>query len=122
MATFALRWIGFLVCLLGLMSCGQNYNSNTNDNGGELGIDCATAPALCEAYTAMRDNHCFECHGWSGYRTDAAWISSGLVSKNDPANSRLITKLKNAGGNMPQNFSPMTSSEYTAVRTWIQNM
>ncbi|MGZ3723077.1 MAG: hypothetical protein ACXVA9_09115 [Bdellovibrionales bacterium] len=110
------------VLILTLASCGQNYNSSTNDNGGELGIDCATEPRLCAAVLAMKNNHCFECHSWSGYKTDASWIAAGLVTKDNPGNSKLVQQLKNAGGTMPQNYSPMSSDEYDAVKTWIQNM
>jgi len=117
-----LRFIVALFITAAVLSCGQNYNSSTNDNGGDIGIDCTTQAQLCTAYSALKNNHCFECHSWSGYRTDQAWISAGLVVKDSPLSSQLVTNLKNAGGSMPQNNSPMSSDEYDAVTTWIQNM
>jgi hypothetical protein len=117
-----LQHCAFLVLAVGLTACGQNYNSSSNDGGGDLGIDCTVQAQLCSAYTAMKTNHCFECHSWSGYRTNQDWLNSGLVIKDNPSGSRLITQLKNAGGTMPQNNSPMASDDYDAITAWIRNM
>ncbi len=106
----------------GLVHCGQDYNSNSNDNAGVMNIDCAIKPELCAAYVAMFKNHCFECHAWSEYYTDDDWINAGLVIRGSPDTSILVRRLKNAGSDMPRNYNPLTASEYNAVRTWIQNL
>ena len=111
-----------ILSLLALAGCGQNYNSNSNDGGGDIGIDCSTKANLCAAYTAIRANHCFECHAWSGYKSDAAWVSAGLVVADSPSDSTLIKQLKNSGGTMPQNYTPLSADDYNAIVTWIQNM
>lgn len=117
-----LRIAAVICSLFTLLACGQNYNSSSNDNGGDIGIDCTVQPRLCAAYMAMKSNHCFECHSWSSYRTDQDWSAAGLVVKNNPSSSLLVQQLKNAGGTMPQDNSPMSDDEYTSIKTWIQNM
>jgi hypothetical protein len=107
---------------LTLVQCGQNYNSNSNDGGGDIGIDCTANARLCAAYTAIQSNHCFECHGWSSYKTDAAWEGAGLVVAGSTAGSQLITKLKNSGGDMPQNYGAISNDDYSALVSWIQNL
>jgi hypothetical protein len=107
---------------IGVTSCGQNYNSDSNDAGGDIGIDCSTNASLCAAYTVIQNNHCFECHSWSGYKTNAAWVSAGLVVADDPTDSMIIKQLKNSGGTMPQNYTPLLSSDYNSLVSWIQNL
>lgn len=123
------RWLSWsvgclLVSIVTLLSCGQDYNSNSGDatKGSDIGIDCTSAPAarLCAAYTAIQSNHCFECHvAWSAYKTDAAWTGSGLVTAGNASGSVLISRIRNAGGDMPQNYGPLPQADYDALLAWI---
>jgi mono/diheme cytochrome c family protein len=103
------------------VACGQFYNSNSSDGAGSA-FDCATDPNLCAAYKAISDNHCFECHAWSRYKTDAEWTGAGLVVAGSPSTSLLIKRLKNSGSTMPQNFPALSTADYNALVTWIQNL
>jgi hypothetical protein len=110
------------VIAVGAMGCGQDYNSNSNDGELNTTISCPTDANLCTAYAVIKANHCFECHSWSGYLTDAAWKSAGLVQAGNPSSSLLILQLKNSGGTMPENYSPLSSSDLQSLKTWIQGM
>ena len=72
---------------------------------------------------------CFPCHSRNGGQTDFEslvteqdWLNSGLIAVGDAASSRLVIKLKNAGGNMPLNASQISNDDYTAIRGWIDQL
>ena len=107
-------------------SCGQSWNSNSNDyllSGN--GIDPSNTKLL-EAFTVINDK-CISCHSgyhnsWSELNTDALWISSANIMAGDSLSSPLITRLKNRGGDMPL-LSPMiTEQEYAFLTNWIDSL
>jgi mono/diheme cytochrome c family protein len=104
-----------------LFACGQNYNSDSNDASGSAAA-CPDVSNTCTAYAAMAKNHCFQCHPWGGFTTDAQWLNAGLVSRGNPTVSSLIKELKNSGGQMPKDYSPLSTADYNKLVTWIQNM
>ena len=116
----ALTLIGFWILFTGC----ANYNSNTFDGSTYAGgATQDTDPNFSAAYTILR-NQCVSCHGeFTARNTNAAWIASGRVVKNDADHSTLITKLYLFGGagNMPPS-NQLSASEYQILRTWIQNM
>lgn len=106
---------------IALTDCGQNFNSNSGDHAGG-GISCPNDANLCIAYDVITNNHCFDCHQWSSYTTDADWIGAGLINPGNPTKSLIISNLKNSGGAMPQNFGALSNSDFNALVTWIQNL
>jgi len=118
------RYLLILFACLNLVYCGQNYNSNSDDNVTDIGIDCTANPRLCLAYAAIRKNHCFQCHQWAGYKTDTAWENdpNGLIIIGSPSTSMLVTRLKNSGSSMPLTYGPLSSDDYNAIVNWIQNL
>ncbi len=107
----------FLLLFLG--SCGQDYNSNYNDRGTYADIGIPAGTPLYNAYVLIQ-NRCFSCHSgaWQDFKTDQAWMDSGLVSKGSFDTSTLRNKLQNYGGNMPR----LTSSEIDTLKTWINGL
>jgi hypothetical protein len=120
--------IVLLTLAMGILGsgCGQNYNSNSSDDVlANLHLDCSGSAGgrLCAAMLAMVNNQCFSCHStWSSNNTDSAWISSGLVTAGDPSGSLLIQKLINSGGDMPKDGNALSSDDFDALVTWIQNL
>ena len=59
---FNFRNITYLVLIVLLSACGQDYNSNSND--AEVYSDTGITPGsnFYEAYTLMQSK-CFSCHG-----------------------------------------------------------
>lgn len=106
--------------ILVLSNCGQNYNSNSNDVTGSSNIDCGLYAKLCTAYPVIQHNHCFQCHSWSGYRTDEQWVQAGLVVPGSPNTSSLIKQLQNTGGDMPKDYSALSSDDIDTLKAWIQ--
>ncbi|MBC7430052.1 MAG: hypothetical protein H7336_15665 [Bacteriovorax sp.] len=106
-------------------SCGQDYNSSSGDYSQYApieGIDTSTADGarLLTAYKVFQVK-CFQCHNaWSSYKSSAQWISAGLVSAGNQGASLIHTRLKNNGGDMPQDpISELTSEEFAAIEAWI---
>ncbi len=125
--------LGILCSLMFLMSvtlysCGQDYNSNSGDSN--LGqdtskIDCTTESGarFCAALTILQAE-CSSCHThsiWGSYVTEAQWTKK-LVKPGDADTSSLITKLKNVGGNMPQDAGALSDDDFQTLRTWINEM
>jgi mono/diheme cytochrome c family protein len=116
--------------LLGLTSCGSDYNSNYGDYaqyGPIEGIDSSTPDGarLLDAYKVMQTNKCFQCHGdFASFKTSAAWVSSpkGIVVAGSPSSSTVFTRLINNGGDMPQNGSQLTTEEVAKIEAWISGI
>lgn len=109
--------------LLLFASCGQTFNSNTEDFNLLPSSFCADQ-ALCTANEIIQ-NKCTNCHTsnihafWGAFDTNAEWVASGRVVAGDPNASTLITKLKNYGGNMPDQTPELTDAEAQALRDWV---
>lgn len=110
---------------LGLSSCGQTFNSDTNDavlsaiGGGEVSDYCEdqSNTRLCEANQIIQEN-CTSCHlgyhaGYAGRNTDAAWASD--VTGANGVRARVDNDT------MPQGSS-LSTSEKQAILDWIDNM
>jgi hypothetical protein len=102
-----------------IISCGQDYNSNSFDKEiySDPSIDTSTPAGLrfSKAYNVLSDN-CVACH--TGYHdtyaslvTSEQWTALGLISNGDFANSLIIQKLINYGGDMPKNGSELSETE-----------
>ena len=118
--------------ILFISSCGQSFNSNTDDYLLLPYSSCANPSNtnLCQA-NAIIQAKCVGCHtpanyhqSWADYDTDEKWLAApdSLVAKGDPSSSTLITKLKNEGGNMPAGAAPLTEAEVTILKNWITNI
>lgn len=122
--------IASILLLLLVISCGQNYNSNTFDKDiyQEVTID-VTSPEgerFYQAFNVIKDK-CISCHtgyhnSYANYTTDAEWTASGLIVAGDYEGSFLRNKLKNYGGNMPASGSELSDSEIAYLEDWIVNL
>lgn len=116
----------FLTLLLS--ACGQSFNSNTSDFNLIASNFCTDQSnlRLCAANEILQ-NKCANCHtsaihaAWTSYSTDAEWLAAGnnRVVAGDADASTIITKLKNYGGNMPDQAPELTDAEAQALRDWI---
>ncbi len=119
----------FLAGFSALFSCGQTFNSNTEDFNLLPSSFCSNQSDtnLCEANEILQTK-CTNCHtsnihsSWAAWDTNEEWIASGRVVAGDADTSRLVTKLKNYGGNMPENAPPLSESEAQAIRDWINGL
>lgn len=119
------------VCLLFitlLSACGQSFNSNTSDFNLVVSNFCTDQSnlRLCAANEVLQKK-CANCHtssihaAWTTYSTDAEWLAAGnnrVIAGNSDA-STVITKLKNYGGNMPDQAPELTDAEAKILRDWI---
>ena len=119
---FKIRLISATV-LLTLLGCGQTNNSNTEDKLLVLSGFCVDqADASFCAANEIIQNNCTSCHyhtSWLGYDTSQKWIDSGRVAAGNAEGSALVTKLKNYGGNMPENAPALSDEDAQAIRDWI---
>ncbi len=120
-----------VILLASLSSCGQTFNSNSNDANLTAFTACSEAGTAagdryCAAETIIR-TRCTNCHSgyhdqWSSYTNDAAWKASGRVVAGSVAGSTVITRLKNQGGNMPADAPQISDTEYQTLVEWVQQM
>lgn len=117
----------FVSLFLFLSSCGQDYNSNSGDQGqyspnGSIDTSTPDGVRLSAAYSILQAK-CFQCHsGWTNYTTSAQWESAGLIAKGSAANSELVRSLKNYGGDMPPDpQSPLSTEQVAVFENWIDN-
>ena len=115
--------------ILLLTSCGQVFNSNSND----LNIyasDCASSgsPEYAAPCLIIKDQ-CISCHSgyhdkWASWKTSADWVSNGIVVAGDPNGSQLIYRMKNfqggADSNMPEGLPQIPDDEYNTLVDWIE--
>jgi uncharacterized membrane protein len=114
----------FLLAFLFLISCGQDYNSNTNDRGTYADTGISAGDPFYQPYQVLQTK-CFSCHGseWSDFKISQQWVDAGLVVPGNYATSLIKTRLKNYGGNMPpEPFSPLTTTEINIISTWINSL
>ncbi|MFZ4713142.1 MAG: hypothetical protein ACOYL6_05510 [Bacteriovoracaceae bacterium] len=111
-----------------LIGCGQTYNSNTFDKAvfSNAVIDVSTPAGvrLKAAYDVM-EKRCMTCHthsGWSAFVTSTQWTSADLINPGDSANSAIIYRLNNNGGDMPTTGYILTQDELSAITTWISQL
>ena len=114
-----------------LVSCGQNYNSNSFDAdryGPEVEIDISSPEGsrFAAAYNLL-DSQCIKCHDgthsfWAGFTTEQDWIDVGYVNAGDFDNSFIIKRLKNYGSDMPQGGQELTDNEIEILQEWINNL
>lgn len=116
---FALLWQG-------LVSCGQDFNSHSLDRpltDSELDATSCESEAgarFCRAW-AIYEKSCFACHrSWSHYKTEKMWINAGLIVAGDPASSKVIYRLVNAGSNMPPGSGALPQEDYQALLDWVK--
>lgn len=111
-----------------LNSCGQSFNSNTSDFNLVVSNFCTDQSnlRLCAANEILQKN-CANCHtssihaAWTTYATDAQWLEAGnsrVIAGNADA-STIISKLKNYGGNMPDQAPELTDEEAQVLKDWI---
>lgn len=111
-----------------LMTSCQDFNSSSFDKLRYSPISTSGTPEFQAAYKILA-NRCINCHSgrhgaWGDYKKEEDWLSSGLVLANDPDNSELIRRIYNSNSpeaNMPPS-GQIPSSEYLAIRTWIESI
>ena len=106
-----------------LASCGQDYNSSSFDDTKYKPVTGTQDFTL--AYNVLIENCTQTCHThstWSTYDEQEDWIAKDLVIANDFANSPIIYRLQNYGGNMPLAGSKLTDSELEYLRNWIESL
>lgn len=123
-----MKILPFLIFFFG---CIQSYNSNSFDDEkyappSNLNQVDPKTEIRSKALSIIQIN-CISCHlghhnRFSGFSTDAQWVSARLVIPGDSANSRLIRKLKNRGGNMPFNNPAISEEDVDALVDWIDQM
>lgn len=118
-----------ILLLLLLISCGQDYNSNSFDEEKYNTKIETTSPEGLRFYNAYNviSTKCVSCHtsyhnSYASYKTSQHWLDSGLITANDFDNSFLILKLKNYGGSMPQGGAELSSDQITYLRDWIEGL
>lgn len=123
------KW--FLLAGTLLVACGQQaINSNSDDkestNRPVIGSGSSLDPAFSKALTVIQDN-CTSCHtgrhsSWASLSTSDAWVSKGLIVAGDSAGSRIISRLKNRGSNMPLEASALSDADVQILTDWIDNL
>jgi hypothetical protein len=116
---------GFLLSLFMFGAC-QTYNSNTGDAAKYAPTTIAGSSEFQAAFGVVK-NRCASCHTnyhaeWATLTTEQQWKDRGLVVAGFPSNSPLLTRLKNLGGDMPQDSGNIPADEYTALNTWVTNL
>lgn len=108
-----------------------NPDSSTSNSAGSgsdpqpEASETATAAERRSAALAVLSSECMSCHqhtDWSLWDSDADWQNSGLVEPTRPLDSLLVSKLKNAGGNMPDGGSPLATADFNKIKDWISGM
>jgi hypothetical protein len=121
----------FLLMLSIFWVACADYNSSTLDDLEYVEVTAnETDLNFARAFEIIK-NRCANCHEpnhphqeWKSYNSNARWINeSGVIVKNDAANSPLIKRTMRNGpsGNMPRDNS-LTEQEYEDLKTWINNM
>lgn len=116
--------------IIGLATCGQDFNSNSFDGGTQV-FDCSAEadPTECESLNILSAK-CINCHtgqhsSWAAYTTANDYITSGRITAGSADASTLITKLNlhSPPGNMPPTGSTqLTVSEYDTLVLWVEGL
>ena len=120
------------IALLILISCGQDFNSNSFDKeiygAGAQDIDTTTPDGqrFLKAFKIIEDK-CLSCHlnthnYYATLTSSQDWITFNLIEKGNFANSRIIEELKNYDGDMPQGGSELSQQDIDYLRDWIENI
>lgn len=124
-----------LFLLAFLSSCGQTFNSHTNDVYLKAFSYCAdtSQTALCEANEIIATK-CANCHNydghkvWANYDTNAKWLATKFVVAGDPDNSSLVYRMKNYVGSasgpqdMPKGAGALTQEEFDKINSWVLSL
>ncbi len=118
---------GMVLMVALVWGCGQDYNSNSGDERfGKTGtqLDCSSeASARFCASVAILKQQCFSCHSdWAQYTNDAGFVRAGLVVPKDTKGSKVISRLINAGSDMPRGGSALPATDYEALQNWVNQM
>jgi len=124
--------IKILPILIFFLGCIQSYNSNSFDEelyGPESKTTTHEDPEITrtsKAITIIQKN-CISCHSgrhnkWTNFSTDSQWIQAKVIIPGNSANSRLIRKLKNRGGNMPFGNPAISEEEVDVLVDWIDQL
>jgi len=122
-------WV--VLVLFVFAGCMQSINSNSNDDNfrPSRAFDLSTPEGQrYSAAMSVIQNKCISCHSadWSGFNTEAAWIASGRVVKNNSLSSSLYYRNKGSGGSLgAKNMPPIGSlsvAELSALASWIDEM
>ena len=116
---------GFLFALAFIASC-QNYNSNSGD-AVKYGTTTVSGSSEFQAAFGVIKNRCASCHSnyhaeWGTLTTEQQWKDRALVVPGYPSSSTLVTRIKNYGGDMPQDSGNIPDAEYTAITNWVTNL
>lgn len=120
----------FLVIFFLLLSCGQDFNSNSFDKTiySPALIDTSTPEGqrLSDAYEILVEK-CASCHkgyhnNYSGLITSQDWIDSGNIVKGNSSGSDLVIRLQNEGGNMPENGEIISTEDHQTIKDWIDQI
>lgn len=124
-------------------TCASEVQTRTCTNGvlsnfsGSYSFDACQVLPQQNTFTLARsvlENRCLSCHtgattnwGVTAGATQEQWLTqtpTGLIVPSLAANSRVVTFMVHAGGNMPIGFTTETfpRSEYDAVVTWINSL
>lgn len=121
----------FLLLLLLILGC-DDYNSNSADKikyEETSQQEVSSGDPNFQAAFAVIQNRCISCHdgqhnNWASYTNDDHWLSSGLVNRGDPSNSRLIRRIVNSGdpgANMPP-AGAIPDAEFQLLKRWITEL
>jgi len=106
-----------------LIGC-QDYNSDSFDKDNYGPSELTGGADFRTAYPIIKDR-CASCHAhsdWSGYKSEQDWVTQGLVKAGDSANSSLVYRIVNYGGDMPEGQGAIPDDEFNAIKTWVDNL
>ena len=115
-----------LVLILGLFlfSCGRIINSSSSDESTYS--PRATGSAQHEAALTIISAKCAECHGEWLTKSDAQFVSDGLIVPQNPTSSLIYYRNQLGPGpnnNMPTGGRPaMTTTELQTISDWINSV
>lgn len=113
----------FILMSAALSSCGQTFNSNTEDDvlyGVSSYCLDQSNTNLCEANQIIQEN-CASCHtDMASFDTDQKWADSSYVTAGDSSASSVYSTTTD--NYMPKDSTPLSDSEKEAIKTWIDGM
>ena len=123
--------LSYCILLTLMSSCFQSVNSNSYDNA-TYGASTYSTSNFSYAFFVI-DSKCISCHDgyhdtWAAKTEENDWFEQidgvPLVSSGSTANSLIVQRLDTWGtsGGMPKNDSPLSETEYNAIKTWIEGL
>lgn len=131
-----MKLILLAIILLGLIACDFQSNNSHSSDGlryGTTNLPAGSSAEFIAAYDVLV-RKCANCHkgrhaSWTGLTTEAQWQVNDngavLVTTGSLANSAVITRLSLywPGGDMPEApDTALTTTEYNAIKTWIEGL